>query len=319
MEANFTEKYEPKAIENLPLDSDFISLLQNMIKINDMKIIITSDDDYIKNILMNVILKSFNVKDDEVLFISQIKDQGVTNIRYELKIFCQMPSTYIGKKKVLVLDDIHVFSDNIQKLIINNIDKWGKNVNIITTTNTIYSIDEALSSRMLPLTIPKINNNILKEYLCSLCKKESIQISIEAIEYIMKTNENNIKRILNILQKCKLINKPINLNIINKCCTLINFTDLEKYIKICRNNEIKNGYLFLESFIDNGYSVMDILNELYIFVKITELLKEQEKYEIFKIISNYIIKFITLHEEELELLLLTNDICAILKKYKLND
>jgi DNA polymerase III psi subunit len=126
MEANFTEKYEPKAIENLPLDADFISLLQNMIKINDMKIIITSDDDYIKNILMNVILKSFNVKDDEVLFISQIKDQGVTNIRYELKIFCQMPSTYIGKKKVLVLDDIHVFSDNIQKLIINNIDKWGK-------------------------------------------------------------------------------------------------------------------------------------------------------------------------------------------------
>ena len=102
MEANFTEKYEPKVIENLPLDSDFISLLQNMIKINDMKIIITSDDDYIKNILMNVILKSFKVKDDEVLFISQIKDQGVTNIRYELKIFCQMPSTYIGKKKVLV-------------------------------------------------------------------------------------------------------------------------------------------------------------------------------------------------------------------------
>jgi DNA polymerase III delta prime subunit len=314
MEDNFTEKYEPKVIENLPLDADFISLLQKMIEINDMKIIITSDDDYIKNILMSVILKSFQVKDDELLFISQIKDQGVTNIRYELKIFCQMPSTRIGKKKILVLDDIQVFSDNIQKLIINNIDKWGKNINIITTANTIYSIDEALSSRMLPLTIPKINTNILKNYLCSICEKESIQINDEGIDYILKTNEHNIQRILNILQKCKLINKPIDIDILNKCCTLINFTDLEKYITICRNNEIKNGYLFLQSFIDNGYSVMDILNELYIFVKITELLEEQEKYEVFKIISNYIIKFITLHEEDLELLLLTNEICKIIKK-----
>jgi len=314
MEANFTEKYEPKVIENLPLDADFISLLQKMIEINDMKIIITSDDDYIKNILMSVILKSFQVKDDELLFISQIKDQGVTNIRYELKIFCQMPSTRIGKKKILVLDDIQVFSDNIQKLIINNIDKWSKNINIITTANTIYSIDEALTSRMLPLTIPKINTNILKNYLCSICEKESIQINDEGIDYILKTNEYNIQRILNILQKCKLINKPIDIDILNKCCTLINFTDLEKYIAICRKNEIKNGYLFLQSFIDNGYSVMDILNELYIFVKITELLEEQEKYEVFKIISNYIIKFITLHEEDLELLLLTNEICKIIKK-----
>jgi len=313
MEANFTEKYEPKVIENLPLDREFILLIQNMININDMKIVITSDDDYLKNILMNVILKSFDSRDDELLFISQIKDQGVTNIRYELRTFCQMPSTRKGKKKILVLDDIHVFSDNIQKLIINNIDKWSKNVNIITTTNTIYSIDEALSSRMLPLTVPKINNEILKDYLCSLCKKESIQIKDEGIDYMMKTNENNIQRILNILQKCKLINRPIDIDILNKCCTLINFTDLEKYIAICRKNEIKNGYLFLQSFIDNGYSVMDILNELYIFVKITQLLEEQEKYEVFKIISNYIIKFITLHEEDLELLILTNDICKIIE------
>ena len=314
MEANFTEKYEPKVIENLPLDMEFISLLQKMIDINDMKIVIISDDDYLKNIIMNVILKSFDSIDDELLFISQIKDQGVTNIRYELRTFCQMPSTRKKKKNILVLDDIHVFSDNIQKLIINNIDKWSKNINIIATTNTIYSIDEALSSRMLPLTVPKINSKILKDYLCTLCKKESIQINDKGINYILKTNEDNIQRILNILQKCKLINRPIDIDILNKCCTLINFTDLEKYIKICRKNKIRNGYLFLQSFINNGYSVMDILNELYIFVKITQILEEQEKYEVFKIISNYIIKFITLHEEDLELLLLTNDICKIIEK-----
>ena len=100
MKENFTEKYLPKTIKGLPLASEFSELIQNFIDINDMKIILLSDDDYIKNIVVNAIINDFYISSNEVMFVSQLKDQGISSMRYELKLFCQTPSAKIGKKKM---------------------------------------------------------------------------------------------------------------------------------------------------------------------------------------------------------------------------
>jgi len=65
------------------------------------------------------------------------------------------------------------------------------------------------------------------------------------------------------------------------------------------------------SIIENGYSVLDILNKIYKFIKKTNLLEEEEKYKCFKIVSSYIVVFTTIHEEEIELLLFSQDISSI--------
>ena len=314
MKENFTEKYLPKTIKGLPLASEFSELIQNFIDINDMKIILLSDDDYIKNIVVNAIINDFYISSNEVMFVSQLKDQGISSMRYELKLFCQTPSAKIGKKKMLVLDDLHVFSDNIQKLIVNNVDKWGKNINIITTSNTIYSIDESITSRLVSINIPYILPHIMKKEIKTICKGENIHLDKDCVNYLLMTNKNNIQSILNILQKCKLLqdnDKTIHIETLKKCSTLINYEDLDQYLNLCKKNEICNGYKLLKTFIDNGYSVIDILNEIYFFFKMTDSINEIEKYNTFRKISDYIIKFITVHEEELELLIFTYDICSI--------
>ena len=317
MEANFTEKYLPKTIQELPLNPDFNELIQNFIDVNDMKIILISDDDYIKNIVVNAILNSFNITPIDILYVSQLKDQGVSSMRYELKLFCQTPSTVLGKKKILVLDDFQVFSDNIQKLIVNNIDKWGKNINIITTSNTIYSVDESITSRLVSISIPSIIPEVMRKQINTICKNENICLTNDSIDYLLKTNKNNIQTIFNILQKCKLLknnnSQDIDIDILQRCSTLINFQDLDEYLLLCKKNKTCLGYKLLKKFIDNGYSVIDILNEIYFYFKLTPNLNENQKYNSFRIISDYIIKFITVHEEEIELLLFTYDICKILQ------
>jgi len=316
MNINFTEKYIPKTIEELPIEYGFIKIIKTLIDLNDMKLILIGYDDYLKNIVINAIIRSFNAKNNEILYISQIKDQGVSNMRYELKLFSQVPLPEIGKRKILVLDDIHVLSENIQKLIVNTIDKWSKNINIITTTKTIYSVDEGLASRLVPLNIPNVEQSILKNRINKICYDEKLQLGEKEIDYILKINENNIPAILNILHKCKLLQKSdksihIDEMILKKCCTLINCTDFKNFIECCKDKSVHQGYMLLMTFIDNGYSVMDILNEFYYYVKVTDNLEENEKYQLFKIISNYIISFITIHEEELELLIFTYDISKI--------
>jgi hypothetical protein len=62
---------------------------------------------------------------------------------------------------------------------------------------------------------------------------------------------------------------------------------------------------------DQGYSVMDILDNYFTFVKITSLIDEDLKYEIIPFICKYITVFHNIHEDEIELALFTNNLVQL--------
>jgi septum formation topological specificity factor MinE len=53
---------------------------------------------------------------------------------------------------------------------------------------------------------------------------------------------------------------------------------------------------------------MDILDNYFIFIKLTNILTENQKYEIIPIICKYIAIFHNIHEDEIELALFSNNI-----------
>ena len=70
---------------------------------------------------------------------------------------------------------------------------------------------------------------------------------------------------------------------------------------------------------NRGFSVMDILDSYFIYIKHNESIKENIKYEIIKLICKYITIFHNVHEDEIELSLFTNDIIFLLNNIKDND
>ena len=59
---------------------------------------------------------------------------------------------------------------------------------------------------------------------------------------------------------------------------------------------------------------MDILDNYFLFVKITNLLTEKQKYDIIPIICKYITIFYNIHEDEIELALFSNNLYTILSE-----
>ena len=62
-----------------------------------------------------------------------------------------------------------------------------------------------------------------------------------------------------------------------------------------------------------GYSVMDIFDSYFTFIKICDILSDSEKYQIIKILLKYIAIFHTLHENEIELAFFTNSLFQLFK------
>ena len=63
---------------------------------------------------------------------------------------------------------------------------------------------------------------------------------------------------------------------------------------------------------NDGYSVMDILDNYFMFVKNTDKLSENDKYKIIPFICTYITAFHEIHENDIELPLFTNNIMKAL-------
>jgi replication-associated recombination protein RarA len=310
----FVEKYSPQKIKDLPFDNQFNKILQQFIDINLIRVVLISADSFSKTCVINALIKSMTIRSQDVMFLSQFKDQGVNNIRSEVKLFSQIAKTNEGNKRILVIEDIDTYTDNIQKLFINNIDKWSQNINFLVTSSNLYSINPSLLSRLLPLPIPHIQSPIITRVIQDISKQEHIEVTTDMIDIIINLSENNLLTVFHILEKCSLLQAQtkLTIEIIKESCTIIHVELLEHYFEMLRDKNLKGGYEHLISIVKNGYSVIDILNELYLFVKITQKLTEPQKYQCFKILSHYIVNFITIHEEELELLILTSDLVKIL-------
>ena len=86
------------------------------------------------------------------------------------------------------------------------------------------------------------------------------------------------------MEKFKLLNISINERKVKEICTNISFYEFEKYTEEWyKNKDLKFAILIIYSIYKKGYSVMDILDSYFTFIKVTHLLDETIKYKIINI------------------------------------
>ena len=91
-------------------------------------------------------------------------------------------------------------------------------------------------------------------------------------------------------------------------CTNISFLSFYDYTIHIKNRQLQEAVMLFYSIYDKGYSVMDILDNYFLFIKTTDILSETEKYKIIPYLCKYITIFHNIHEDEIELALFTNNL-----------
>jgi DNA polymerase III gamma/tau subunit len=114
------------------------------------------------------------------------------------------------------------------------------------------------------------------------------------------------------MEKFKLLNERINIDLAVQLCTNISFFLLEEYTNLLLEKKLQEAINLIYKIYDKGYSVMDILDNYFIFVKNTTIINEDQKYKIIPYICKYISIFHNIHEDEIELSLFTNNLINIL-------
>jgi len=316
----FINKYQPKFFADFELNPDFLNMLQTIILLDSINILFIGNVGCGKTSLLNAMIREYykehiNDKNFElnVLYINSLKDQGINYYRTEVKTFCQTSCSIQNKKKIIVIDDIDLINEQSQQVFRNCIDKYSNNVHFISSCNNIQKVIENLQSRFNIIKIKPLQKNNLYNIMKKIIQNENITIDTDAEEFLLNISNNTVKMLINYMEKCKLINKHITYDLANNMCTNISFVTFTNYFAFIKEDKYKESINLLYSIYDNGYSVIDILDNLFLFIKITDILTEDEKYKIIPLISKYIVIFHNIHEDEIELALFTNNVIQSIK------
>ena len=319
----FISKYKPFRIGDFNASPEFLSFLKALFAIDDLNMLFIGDTNSGKTSLLYAVIREYYnienngiIPENNIMFINNLKEQGINFFRTEMKTFCRSHSSIYGKKKMIIIDDMDSINEHSQHVFRNYIDKYKRNVNFIFTCSNTQKIIESIQSRVHILHIKPLNEAQLRVIMDKIIENECIKINDDAKEFIIKISDNTIRNVINNLEKVYIygLNETqcVSTDNCKQLCSNISLHQFETYIESFSNHDICKSINILYKIHDYGYSVIDILNYFFTFIKVTDLLNEMQKYKIIPIICKYITIFNKIHENVIELALFTNDISTII-------
>jgi replication factor C subunit 2/4 len=313
----FINKFKPIYFNDFSLDKDIVDILNTLILMDNLNILFIGNVASGKTSLLNALIREYyknenpKIYDENVLYISSLKEQGINYYRSDVKTFCQTCSIIKNKKKIVVLDDIDLINEQSQQVFRNFIDKFSDNVHFISSCSNIQKVIENLQSRFTIIKIKPLNVSNLKTIFDKIKNIENIDIDEDAENFVLNVSNNTVKILINYMEKFKLLGEKITYDLAVSTCTNINFNALHEYTNYLKENKLNNAIKLIYEIYDKGYSVMDILDSYFLFIKSTDTICENDKYNIIPYICKYITTFHNIHEDEIELALFTNNLIAV--------
>ena len=315
----FVSKYKPYYIDNFCLDNTFKTALHTLINIDQLNLLFIGDIGSGKTTLLHILIHEYYGLDktdaipmNEILFVNNLKEQGIQYFRNEMKTFCQSRSSIYGKKKMVIIDDIDNINEQSQQVFRNYIDKYKHNVNFITVCTNLHKVIESLQSRLHIIKIPIKTNEYTELVMNNIIDNEKINIDAESKCYLLLISGLSIRTLINYLEKMHIYNNPISIYNCKQLCSNIHFLYFDEYINKIKQNNLVDAIDIIYNIYDYGYSVIDILDYMFIYIKIIENIDDTIKYQVVQLLCKYITIFNNVHEDCIELALFTNNMHSLI-------
>ena len=266
---------EPTDLKGFLNNNVLYSFINNLIEGNNIQILFQDSKSSGKTTLLRLIQKKYfqdiNNSDivENIMDLNQLNEQSISFFRNELKLFCQTGSS-IHKKKLILIDDIDLLSEQNQKILRCYLDKYSKNINIICSCNNLNKVISSLQSRLFLL---KLQNNFESFFENKVLKNKELikQLDMSKNELIqlMKTCNNCFKVFYNTLLKIKLLKKchTFHPKYLNELTYFQNTSLIKDLFQMIVSKNYVKSLGVIDTLIENGLSNNDILELIFMYVK----------------------------------------------------
>lgn len=313
MSESFLIKYRPSSITDFKLPDTMEQALVSFIEMDDLNLLLYGNPSSGKTMLLDTLVRTYYnldhnapLPENNILSINNLKEQGINYYRTEMKSFCQTHSIIKGKKKMVVIDDLDNVNEQSQQVFRNYMDKYKHNVHFLSVCTNMQKVIESIQSRVHIMQLHSLPISAIREHMENIVSLENMTVPEDCKIYLLSICNNSVRTIVNYLEKLQVLDEPITLELCKQVCSNISFQHFDVYIDAFERKDLHAGIKILYDLSYSGYSVIDILDYFFLFIKSTKRLDESLKYKIIPLLCKYITIFHNVHEDVIELALFTN-------------
>jgi len=320
----FISKYKPYSLDGFFASPKFKSVLKTLLEMDDLNILFIGNTCSGKSILLHTLIREYyqlrpdqSLPENNILYVNNLKEQGISFFRSELKTFSQSHSIIYGKKKMVIIDDIDTMNEQSQQVFRNYIDKYRHNVHFLSVCTNIQKVIESFQSRMHIIRIEPSTPHQIEELYDKIVAENQLNIAPDAKAFLLKYCQHSVRSLINHMEKIWILGRPITIDTCIKLCG-VDTSQYVAYIEKLREGDLNAAIKIMYGIYDYGYSVIDVMESVFSFIKMTPLVTEEEKYKIIICFCKYITVFYTVHENVIELAFFTNALYKILYENSIN-
>lgn len=298
-------KYEPSNIHDLLHEDNIVNILDTFVKNKFLNILIVGDEDTGKTTIVDTIinecLDSNFININDIYKINNFQINTFIDYLTKVKTFCSCNANE-KKPKFVVLENLDFYTENNQQFIKNVIQSSRKNISFIVTSSCINNIIEPIQSSLFNLFLHGFNKDKFVSHFYKISKNENLNLLNKDVRDICIKFKYNYTSVISYFEHLKLSN-----DIASHTFSLVNPSTFDKYFTYCKLNNIDDAYGLLNTLYDSGFNTIDILDEIYKYVKNNDMYTNLSP-----ILCKYINDFSNGFDDVYQLFFFTHEICKLL-------
>ncbi len=214
-----------------------------------------------------------------VIEIDAASNNGVDNVREIIDEVSYSPAK--GKKKVYIIDEVHMLSPGAFNALLKTLEEPPSYVMFILATTEVNRIPITILSRCQRYDFHRITIDTIESRLRQVVDAEKIEVEERALRYVAKTADGSMRDSLSLLDQCIAFNYGEVLTY-DKVLGVLGAVDTEVFNRLFRaiyDQDINAALTILSDVVIQGRELTQFVNDFVWYLRNLMLVQASDKME----------------------------------------
>ncbi len=265
MQEALYRKYRPDSLKKLVGQPDAVTLIEKQIKNNNLShaYLFSGPRGVGKTSLARIIATTLGC--DPVFDITEIdaaSHNKVDDIR-ELNDSINFIASSPGKKRVFILDEVHMLSNAASNAFLKTLEEPPEHVIFILATTEPERVLETIKSRTTHIAFKRIGNDEIISTLNEIGKNEKIKINDDVLCYIANQSDGSLRDAINLFEQThNTFGNKATIDDLYSILGKVSIADLQQIIESINTQDTSKILHILKANYSKGLQPLDILNSI---------------------------------------------------------
>jgi len=190
-------------------------------------------------------------------------ERGIDVIRNKVKDFARTKAINTTLPKIVYLDECDSLTKEAQQALRRTMETYSGTARFILSCNFSSKIIDPIQSRCAVFRFKHLTQEAIIKLVDRIATKESMTIDAAAKEAIFTVSGGDVRRVVNILQSCAVMETPVTEQMVFDIANYARPKDVDTVIKMALDGAFKKSRdKLLDVIHTNGLSGLDIIKQI---------------------------------------------------------